>query len=204
MGVNIFEKSLKASTNFGQQCGGKGGSSCQRRSWAGWRKLKEHLGLTETCKQANRMSSGEMEDIYQEELRFSLGHLSKASSSHVHQTQVNKATKAWIRKALQKTLQKQSVVHSGKSIIQGRSSGMASSTAFTPLQGLEIVNLQAARKKVVEANQNYFSSLAKFVKVKENKNGIPIPPIPLRSPNPTLRPPNSQGFHPNVTFPNFL
>jgi len=44
-------------------------------------------------------------------------------------------------------------------------SGTASSVAFTPLQGLEIVNPQAAEKKVDEANAKYFSTSAAFIKV---------------------------------------
>ncbi|EHB18866.1 U4/U6 small nuclear ribonucleoprotein Prp31 [Heterocephalus glaber] len=71
-----------------------------------------------------------------------------------------------------RTLQKQSVVYGGKSTIRDRSSGTASSVAFTPLQGLEIVNPQAAEKKVAEANQKYFSSMAEFLKVKSEKSGI--------------------------------
>ena len=35
------------------------------------------------------------------------------------------------------------------------------------LQGLEIVNPQAAEKKVAEANQKYFSNTSEFVKVKK-------------------------------------
>lgn len=41
-----------------------------------------------------------------------------------------------------------------------------------PAQGLEIVNPQAAEKKVAEANQKYFSSMAEFLKVKGEKSGI--------------------------------
>ena len=36
----------------------------------------------------------------------------------------------------------------GKSTVRGATSGTASSVAFTPLQGLEIVNPMAAEKKV--------------------------------------------------------
>lgn len=111
------------------------------------------------------------EDAYQEDLGFSLGHLGKSGSGRVRQTQVNEATKARISKTLQRTLQKQSVVYGGKSTIRDRSSGTASSVAFTPLQGLEIVNPQAAEKKVAEANQKYFSSMAEFLKVKGEKSG---------------------------------
>lgn len=94
----------------------------------------------------------------------------------------------------QRTLQKQSMTYGGKSTVRDRSSGTSSSVAFTPLQvrnvtfgewralsflfsffgsfcfplqGLEIVNPQAAEKKVAEANQKYFSNMAEFLKVKK-------------------------------------
>lgn len=38
---------------------------------------------------------------------------------------------------------------------------------YSYLQGLEIVNPQAAEKKVAEANQKYFSNMAEFLKVKK-------------------------------------
>jgi len=37
------------------------------------------------------------------------------------------------------------------------------------VQGLEIVNPQAAEKRIQEANQKYFSSTAGFVKVNKSK-----------------------------------
>uniref|UniRef100_G1SGN5 U4/U6 small nuclear ribonucleoprotein Prp31 n=1 Tax=Oryctolagus cuniculus TaxID=9986 RepID=G1SGN5_RABIT len=132
----------------------------KKRGGRRYRKMKERLGLTEIRKQANRMSFGEIEeDAYQE-----------GPGGRVRQTQVNEATKARISK--DRTLQKQSVVYGGKSTIRDRTSGTASSVAFTPLQGLEIVNPQAAEKKVAEANQKYFSSMAEFLKVKGDKSGI--------------------------------
>lgn len=144
----------------------------KKRGGRRYRKMKERLGLTEIRKQANRMSFGEIEeDAYQEDLGFSLGHLGKSGSGRIRQAQVNEATKARISKTLQRTLQKQSMVYGGKSTVRDRSSGTASSVAFTPLQGLEIVNPQAAEKKVGEANQKYFSSMAEFLKVKHEKNG---------------------------------
>ncbi|OCT70772.1 hypothetical protein XELAEV_18037696mg [Xenopus laevis] len=144
----------------------------KKRGGRRYRKMKERLGLTEIRKQANRMSFGEIEeDAYQEDLGFSLGHLGKSGSGRIRQAQVNEATKARISKTLQRTLQKQSVVYGGKSTVRDRSSGTASSVAFTPLQGLEIVNPQAAEKKVAEANQKYFSSMAEFLKVKSEKSG---------------------------------
>ncbi|NXN97674.1 PRP31 protein, partial [Rhinopomastus cyanomelas] len=139
----------------------------KKRGGRRYRKMKERLGLTEIRKQANRMSFGEIEDdAYQEDLGFSLGQLGRAGSGRLRQPQGSDATKARLSKSLQRTLQRQSAVYGGKSTIRDRSSGTASSVAFTPLQGLEIVNPQAAEKKVVEANQKYFSSMAEFLKVK--------------------------------------
>lgn len=144
----------------------------KKRGGRRYRKMKERLGLTEIRKQANRMTFGEIEeDAYQEDLGFSLGHLGKSGSGRIRQAQVNDATKARISKSLQRTLQKQSMVYGGKSTIRDRASGTASSVAFTPLQGLEIVNPQAAEKKVAEANQKYFSNMAEFLKVKRERNG---------------------------------
>uniref|UniRef100_A0A8C2ATR5 U4/U6 small nuclear ribonucleoprotein Prp31 n=1 Tax=Cyprinus carpio TaxID=7962 RepID=A0A8C2ATR5_CYPCA len=109
------------------------------------------------------------DDAYQEDLGFSLGQLGKSGSGRVRQAQVNDSTKARISKSLQRTLQKQSMTYGGKSTVRDRSSGTSSSVAFTPLQGLEIVNPQAAEKKVAEANQKYFSNMAEFLKVKREK-----------------------------------
>uniref|UniRef100_V9KSA3 U4/U6 small nuclear ribonucleoprotein Prp31 n=1 Tax=Callorhinchus milii TaxID=7868 RepID=V9KSA3_CALMI len=146
----------------------------KKRGGRRYRKMKERLGLTEIRKQANRMCFGEIEeDAYQEDLGFSLGTLGKSGSGRVRAIQVNDSSKARISKSLQRTLQKQSMVYGGKSTVRDRLSGTASSVAFTPLQGLEIVNPQAAEKKVVEANQKYFSHLAAFVKVKREREEKP-------------------------------
>ncbi len=55
---------------------------------------------------------------------------------------------------LQQRLQK-SQTFGGKSTVRGAVSGTASSVAFTPLQGLEIVNPMAAEKKVLEVLIRY-------------------------------------------------
>ncbi|KAL2084897.1 hypothetical protein ACEWY4_020415 [Coilia grayii] len=144
----------------------------KKRGGRRYRKMKERLGLTEIRRNANRMTFGEIEDdAYQEDLGFSLGQLGKSGSGRVRAAQVNDATKARISKSLQRTLQKQSMVYGGKSTVRDRSSGTSSSVAFTPLQGLEIVNPQAAEKKVAEANQKYFSNMAEFLKVKREGEG---------------------------------
>lgn len=54
----------------------------------------------------------------------------------------------------------------------GRVSLLTPVLSPSPAQGLEIVNPQAAEKKVAETNQKYFSSMAEFLKVKGEKSGI--------------------------------
>ncbi|KAL8587798.1 U4/U6 small nuclear ribonucleoprotein Prp31 [Nucella lapillus] len=133
------------------------------------RKMKERLGLTELRKQANRMNFGEIEeDAYQEDLGFSLGHMGKGKSGKVRGPPVDSKTKARISKTLQQKLSKQNQTWGGSTTVKKQVAGTASSVAFTPLQGLEIVNPQAAEKKAQEANQKYFSSTAGFLKVNKS------------------------------------
>ena len=51
--------------------------------------------------------------------------------------------------------------------MRGATSGTASSVAFTPLQGLEIVNPHAAEKRVADANARYFSNTSGFLHAKK-------------------------------------
>ncbi|XP_076458994.1 U4/U6 small nuclear ribonucleoprotein Prp31-like [Babylonia areolata] len=133
------------------------------------RKMKERLGLTELRKQANRMNFGEIEeDAYQEDLGFSLGTMGKAKSGKVRGPPVDSKTKARISKTLQQKLSKQNQTWGGSTTVKKQVAGTASSVAFTPLQGLEIVNPQAAEKKAQEANQKYFSSTAGFLKINKS------------------------------------
>ncbi|XP_064645196.1 U4/U6 small nuclear ribonucleoprotein Prp31-like [Lineus longissimus] len=130
------------------------------------RKMKERLGITEMRKQANRMNFGQIEDdAYQDDLGFSLGNVGKSGSGRVRSALVDSKTKARISKTLQQKLQKQNSIWGGSTTVRKQISGTASSVAFTPLQGLEIVNPQAAEKSVQETNQKYFSSTSGFVKM---------------------------------------
>uniref|UniRef100_A0A8D1GRS6 U4/U6 small nuclear ribonucleoprotein Prp31 n=1 Tax=Sus scrofa TaxID=9823 RepID=A0A8D1GRS6_PIG len=111
------------------------------------------------------------EDAYQEDLGFSLGHLGKSGSGRVRQTQVNEATKARISKTLQVRRAQGPVRRGWGDIVRGQAISPPQPVSLT-VQGLEIVNPQAAEKKVAEANQKYFSSMAEFLKVKGEKSGI--------------------------------
>ncbi|KXJ24790.1 U4/U6 small nuclear ribonucleoprotein Prp31 [Exaiptasia diaphana] len=130
------------------------------------RKMKEKFAVTEMRRQANRVEFGKIgEDVYQTDLGFSVGTLGrKENTGRVRTPAVDKKTQVSISKRLQRSLQ-QAQTYGGQSTVKRSVSGTASSVAFTPLQGLEIVNPHAAEKKVADANAKYFSSTAGFLKV---------------------------------------
>lgn len=148
------------------------------------RKMKERYALTEFRKQANRMNFGDVsfvykklyfvktlnflfqieEDAYQDDLGYSRGTIGKTGTGRIRLPQVDEKTKVRISKTLQKNLQKQQV-YGGSTTVKRQISGTASSVAFTPLQGLEIVNPQAAEKTQTEMNAKYFSNTSGFLSV---------------------------------------
>lgn len=97
---------------------------------------------------------------------YTRGTIGRAGTGRIRLPQIDEKTKVRISKTLQKNLQKQQQ-WGGSTTVKKHVSGTASSVAFTPLQGLEIVNPQAAEKKVNEANAKYFSNTAGFLKVKK-------------------------------------
>ncbi|KAF2883843.1 hypothetical protein ILUMI_22312 [Ignelater luminosus] len=129
------------------------------------RKMKERYAMTEFRKHANRMNFADIEDdAYQEDLGYTRGTIGKSSTGRIRLPQVDEKTKVRISKTLQKNLQKQHA-WGGSTTVKKQVSGTASSVAFTPLQGLEIVNPQAAEVKVNEANAKYFSNTSGFLKL---------------------------------------
>lgn len=126
------------------------------------RKMKERYAMTEFRKHANRMNFADIEDdAYQEDLGYTRGTIGKASTGRIRLPQVDEKTKVRISKTLQKNLQKQQI-WGGSTTVKKQISGTASSVAFTPLQGLEIVNPQAAEVKTNEANAKYFSNTSEI------------------------------------------
>jgi len=141
----------------------------KRRGGRRVRKMKERYAVTELRKQANRMNFGELEeDLYQEDLGYTRGNIGKGGvGGGIRAAQVDERTKVRISQTLKKNMQKQQATWGGTTSIKKQVSGTASSVAFTPLQGLEIVNPNAAEgTRAEEANAKYFSSSASFVKVK--------------------------------------
>ncbi|XP_068629692.1 U4/U6 small nuclear ribonucleoprotein Prp31 [Battus philenor] len=133
------------------------------------RKMKERYAMTEFRKNANRLNFADIEDdAYQEDLGYTRGTIGKSSTGRVRLPQIDEKTKVRISKTLQKNLQKQNQQYGGATSIRRQVSGTASSVAFTPLQGLEIVNPQAAETRVNEANAKYFSNTSGFLSVGKN------------------------------------
>ncbi|XP_066244803.1 U4/U6 small nuclear ribonucleoprotein Prp31 [Euwallacea similis] len=129
------------------------------------RKMKERYALTEFRKHANRMNFAEIEDdAYQEDLGYTRGSIGKAGTGRIRLPQVDEKTKVRISKTLQKNLQKQQI-WGGSTTVKKQISGTASSVAFTPLQGLEIVNPQAAETNANETTAKYFSNTSGFLKL---------------------------------------
>ncbi|KAM3963440.1 pre-mRNA processing factor 31 [Aphomia sociella] len=130
------------------------------------RKMKERYAMTEFRKNANRLNFADIEDdAYQEDLGYTRGTIGKSSTGRVRLPQIDEKTKVRISKTLQKNLQKQNQQYGGATSIRRQVSGTASSVAFTPLQGLEIVNPQAAETRINEANAKYFSNTSGFLSV---------------------------------------
>ncbi|CAG0879549.1 unnamed protein product [Cyprideis torosa] len=148
----------------------------KRRGGKRVRKMKERYGMTELRKQANRMEFGSIEDdAYQQDLGLNLGVIKKGGKAGgmLRAAQVDEKTRVRMSKALEKKVAKANAVSGGSTTIRKHISGTASSVAFTPLQGLEIVNPEAAAKKVKEANEKYFSGSAGFLQVKKEAGKPP-------------------------------
>ncbi|XP_028396045.1 U4/U6 small nuclear ribonucleoprotein Prp31-like [Dendronephthya gigantea] len=135
------------------------------------RKMKEKSAVTELRRQANRVQFGKIEeDMFQTDIGFSVGTQAKGSGK-VRAAAVDKKTQVSVSKRLQRNLQQGQATYGGKSTVRGQTSGTASSVAFTPLQGLEIVNPHAAEKRVADANARYFSSTSGFLHAKKKTDG---------------------------------
>ncbi|OAF71444.1 Pre-mRNA-processing factor 31 [Intoshia linei] len=142
----------------------------KKRGGKRYRRMKERLGITDVRKAANRMTFGEIEqDAYHEILGPSLGHLGKSGSGKIRTAMVDSKTKARMSKTLQNQLYKSgkmSVIKQAgvATSIRRNTGGTQSSVAFTPLQGLEIINPNAIESKETDAQKKYFGTMSTFNK----------------------------------------
>ncbi|XP_065181111.1 U4/U6 small nuclear ribonucleoprotein Prp31-like [Sycon ciliatum] len=130
------------------------------------RSMKAKLAVSDMRKQANRMTFAEInEDAYQEDLGVHTGNLGKGGTGKLRAPVNDKKTKVTMSKRLQREVQRQQT-SGGRTSIRGAVSGTASSVAFTPLQGLEIVNPQAAETTAPSSSNKYFGAGGGFSRVK--------------------------------------
>lgn len=118
------------------------------------RKMKERYAMTEMRAQHNKISfdpgAGEYGDSA---MGLDRGMLGQRESGHV---------RAAVRKevSLVKKQKKESGARAGAS---SATNGLASSLAFTPVQGIELVNPSAAAARLKEANSKWFGSYSGFM-----------------------------------------
>eukprot|EP00128_Syssomonas_multiformis_P002342 Colp12_sorted_trinity150504_noHs@22557 len=125
-------------------------------------RMKEKFAQTELRRMKNRMAFGVIEeDKFQNDLGFSLGLVGKADQGRVRSAVVDSKTRVVISKRLQKELQKQQSRPKSGYGTSSTVSGLASSVAFTPVKGIEIINPNAAEKQTASHNK-YFGSTANF------------------------------------------
>jgi len=121
------------------------------------RRIKEKYGQTEFKKLINRVKFGvdAEENIYTEEWGLGIPFFEgKPVSAH-------KSAKVSKEKQLQQQIKAQKRQRTAAAAAN-RDSGLSSSLAFTPVQGIELANPNAQRK-APEVGEKYFSTSASFV-----------------------------------------
>lgn len=137
----------------------------KKRAGARARKLKEKYAVTDMRKHANRMSFG----VEEEEVSASGTALGMIGASGSGKIRLTAQEKNLFKK---QKLQAQQAAKKGIATPAGfATSGLASSLAFTPVVGLELVSPQAQQQKADELkaiNNKYFSQ-GQFFQVKKQK-----------------------------------
>ncbi|MCL4152701.1 UNVERIFIED_CONTAM: hypothetical protein GTU68_012796 [Idotea baltica] len=129
------------------------------------RKMKERMAVTDLRKAQNRMNFGEIEeDAYQDDLGYTRGQVGKGGAGRIRKVTVDEKTRVRLSKTLQKEVQRQNT-YGGATTVKRQVAGTASSVAFTPLQGLEIVNPHAAEQNSNLKANKYFSNVLGFKNV---------------------------------------
>ncbi|KAJ0404719.1 hypothetical protein P43SY_006289 [Pythium insidiosum] len=127
----------------------------RKRGGKRYRKMKERLQMTDVRRELNRQTFASADDEYGDNaMGVSVGRLGQEGSG------VLRITRKEQRQSTKKL--RQASVAAAKAVPL---SGLASSLAFTPVQGIELVNPEVAKRRVEEANKKYFSATSGFVSV---------------------------------------
>ena len=126
------------------------------------RRLKERYEETAMMKQANTRSFSAKTGEYGDDamgLTMGLLDTSEFSGGNLRKTtEKRKMRHANTKNSRKRQAQMAAIAAQGK----GGTSGMASSMVFTPVQGMELVNPDANKERVANANKQWFSNNAGF------------------------------------------
>jgi U4/U6 small nuclear ribonucleoprotein PRP31 len=151
----------------------------RRRGGKRIRKLKEQFEATDMLKQANKRAFSKNVGEYGDDamgLTLGMLEMKEGGSGGIHHTLRQPIEKRKLRQANTKASRKRVAAtnstpyptppgFAATSIVGGRtsSSGLASSMVFTPVQGLELINPDANKERVREANRKWFSETTGFL-----------------------------------------
>ncbi|KAI9197432.1 uncharacterized protein BJ171DRAFT_519520 [Polychytrium aggregatum] len=131
--------------------------SKKRRGGKRLRRQKEAHAVTELRKAQNRIVFGMAEEeIEVGDDTVGLGMLTQGQTGKIRAITGNPRVGK---------LPKKVKVIGGSS---GNTSGLSSSLAFTPIQGIELENPEAAQQRIKDANNRYFGAAGTFIKVAKN------------------------------------
>jgi len=126
------------------------------------RRLKERYEETALMKQANtRAFSTQAGEYGDDAMGKTLGLLDTAEITAGGALRKNTAEKRKIKFANTRASRKKAAQMNAKAS-SANTSGMASSMVFTPVQGMELVNPDANKERVKEANRKWFADNSGF------------------------------------------
>jgi len=137
----------------------------KRRGGKRIRRLKERFEETDLMKQANRRGfASEVGEYGDDAMGLTLGMLDSKQGTDNARSLLDTAEKRKMRQANTKASRKRAMQASWNAGRGGGGtvSGLASSMAFTPVQGLELVNPDANKQRVRDANRKWFEENAGF------------------------------------------
>mgnify|MGYP000651606863 CR=1 FL=1 len=126
----------------------------QRRGGKRFRKMKERMAISEQAKERNRLAMGTGRD--DEEYGDSAMGLDKGMLGAAGSGQVRGPTEKKL--SFQNRKSKKALTASAG----GQTDGLSTSLIFTPVQGMELADPNAVKKKVAEANSKWFGANSGF------------------------------------------
>uniref|UniRef100_K3W6W3 Nop domain-containing protein n=1 Tax=Globisporangium ultimum (strain ATCC 200006 / CBS 805.95 / DAOM BR144) TaxID=431595 RepID=K3W6W3_GLOUD len=127
----------------------------RKRGGKRYRKMKERLQMTDVRREINRQSFATADEEYGDNaMGITAGRLGQEGSGNLR-----------IVRKEQKQMAKKLKAASFASASKAPMSGLASSLAFTPVQGIELMNPEAAKARVKAANDKYFAANSGFVSI---------------------------------------